>query len=305
MPPLDEYAVRPQQIETGLVTLKKRQRNLMLLGITSSVFFIASVIGLFVQQDFVYGFFGLTTQVEQLHLPSSIDAQLANFSQQPDYFVNLLSWFGWLFLKLFVAFIGSFLVIHFLRKIRFFYFRFQSFVLKFVGWIIAFIVLWSGLTYVQYDLKSEHYGEYQQLVRYDKNIQESEISHYLNESNVALPVKNYLLAQTALLHQPADRATAIPYVQALIKAEQHDPQFLSYGFKPEQLWSMQNQLFDKTITPMAQSVSKQVAQANVLSTVVYWVLWVAIGLFLTMSALLFILSSHLKSRIQRIGQHLS
>ncbi|RKG50206.1 hypothetical protein D7V64_12935 [Acinetobacter cumulans] len=305
MPPLDEYAVRPQQIETGLVTLKKRQRNLMLLGITSSVFFIASVIGLFVQQDFVYGFFGLTTQVEQLHLPSSIDAQLANFSQQPDYFVNLLSWFGWLFLKLFVAFIGSFLVIHFLRKIRFFYVRFQSFVLKFVGWLIAFIVLWSGLTYVQYDLKSEHYGEYQQLVRYDKNIQESEISHYLNESNVALPVKNYLLAQTALLHQPADRATAIPYVQALIKAEQHDPQFLSYGFKPEQLWSMQNQLFDKTITPMAQSVSKQVAQANVLSTVVYWVLWATIGLFFIMSALLFILSSHLKSRIQRIGQHLS
>lgn len=99
MPPLDEYAVRPQQIEAGLVTLKKRQRNVVLLGITTSVFLIASVIGLFVQQDFVYGFFGLTTQVEQLHLPSSIDAQLMAVGQQPDYFVNLLAWFGWLFSK--------------------------------------------------------------------------------------------------------------------------------------------------------------------------------------------------------------
>jgi hypothetical protein len=305
MPPLDEYAVRPQQIEAGLVTLKKRQRNVVLLGITTSVFLIASVIGLFVQQDFVYGFFGLTTQVEQLHLPSSIDAQLMDFGQQPDYFVNLLSWFGWLFLKLFVAFIGSFFVIHLLRKIRFFQIRFQSFVLKFVGWIIAFIVLWGGLTYVQYDLKSDHAGEYQQLVHYDKNIQESEISHYLKASEIATPVKNYLLAQTALLHQPADRATAIPYVQALIQAEQQDPQFLSYGFKPEQLWSMQNQLFDKTITPMAQSVSQQVAQAKVLSTVVYWALLFAIALFLVMSLLLFVLSSNLKNRIQRIGQHLS
>ena len=69
MPPLDEYAVKPQDIKQGVVALKKRQRNLMLLGLTTSTIFIASLISLFFQQELVYGFFGLSTQVQQLHLP--------------------------------------------------------------------------------------------------------------------------------------------------------------------------------------------------------------------------------------------
>lgn len=304
MPPLDEYAVQPQQLETGLKTLKRRQRNLMLLGITSSIVLTASIIGLFVQQDFVYSFFGLTAQVEQLHMPSSVDGGLASLSQQSDYFINLLSWFGWLFLKLFASFFGAFIAVHLLKKIRFFYVRFQSFVLKFVSWLISFMLIWGSLTYVQYDWNHDRNAEFQQLVQYDKNIQESEISHYLDESDLAQPIQNYLLAQTALLHHPADRAAAIPYVQALIKAEKNDPQFLDYGFKPEQLWTMQNQLFQKTITPMAQSVSKQAAQAELLNGALRWVLWAVIAFSAILSLCLFALASQIKKRTIRIEQRI-
>lgn len=304
MPPLDEYAVNPQQLESGLKILKNRQRNLMLLGITSSVVLISSVIGLFVQQDFVYSFFGLTTQVQQLHMPSSVDANLASLGHQSDYFVNLLSWFGWLFLKLFASFIGAFITVYLLRKIKFFAIRFQSFILKFVGWLIAFIVIWSGLTYAQYDLRNDQYQEYQQIVQYDKNIQDSEIARYLADAQLAAPVKSYLLAQTALLHRPADRAAAIPQVQALIHAEKNDPKFLTYGFKPEQLWTMQNQLFNQTLTPMAKSVSKQVAQAELLNRAVYWVLLFIITLTAFVSMLMFMLASRLKNRTIRIEQRI-
>ena len=155
MPPLDEYAVNPQQIESGVVALKKRQRNVMLLCISSTIIFLASVVALFLQHDFVYSFFGVTTEIKQLHMPISIDSHLAALGQHSDYFTSLLSWFGWLILKLFVSFVGAFFVIHFLKKIRFFYIRFQSFILKFVGWLIAFIVLWSGLTYLQ-SVSSSH-----------------------------------------------------------------------------------------------------------------------------------------------------
>ena len=64
MPPLDEYAVNPQEIKQGVVALKKRQRNLMLLGLTTSTVCIASVIGLFFQQELVYGVFGLSTRLQ-------------------------------------------------------------------------------------------------------------------------------------------------------------------------------------------------------------------------------------------------
>jgi hypothetical protein len=90
LPPLDEYAVNPQEIKQGVVALKKRQRNLMLLGLTTSTVCIASVIGLFFQQELVYGFFGLSTQLQQLHLPVSVDANLASIGDSPDYFFALI-----------------------------------------------------------------------------------------------------------------------------------------------------------------------------------------------------------------------
>ncbi|WP_166166778.1 hypothetical protein [Acinetobacter sp. SA01] len=304
MPPLDEYAVNSQQIENGVVMLKKRQRNVMLLAITSSTIFLASVVACFLQHDFVYSFFGITTELKQLHIPLSVDANLAELGQHRDYFSNLLSWFGWLILKMFVSFMGAFFVIHFLKKIRFFYVRFQSFILKFVGWIIAFIVLWSGLTYLQYDLNNEENDAYREVIQYDKNIQQSELAQYLQRSEVDEPVKAYLLAQTALLHQPVDKDAAIPQVLALVKAEKTDPDFFEYGFKPEQLWTMQHQLYGQSLTPMAKIVSRQVAQAEQMSSVVQILIIAAAILFGILSVILLLLSQHLKRRIFRVEQRM-
>ncbi|WP_180174478.1 hypothetical protein ABJ384_09270 [Acinetobacter sp. A1-4-2] len=304
MPPLDEYAVNSQQIETGVVMLKMRQRNVMLWAITSSTIFLASVVAFFLQHDFVYSFFGITTELKQLHIPLSVDANLAELGQHRDYFSNLLSWFGWLILKLFVSFMGAFFVIHFLKKIRFFYVRFQSFILKFVGWIIAFIMLWSGLTYLQYDLNNEENDAYREVIQYDKNIQQSELAQYLQRSEVDEPVKAYLLAQAALLHKPVDKDAAIPQVLALVKAEKTDPDFFEYGFKPEQLWTMQHQLYGQSLTPMAKIVSRQVAQAEQMSSVVQILIIAAAILFGILSAILLLLSQHLKRRIFRVEQRM-
>ena len=304
MPPLDEYAVNPQQIESGVVALKKRQRNVMLLCISSTTIFLASVVALFLQHDFVYSFFGVTTELKQLHMPISIDTHLAALGQHSDYFTSLLSWFGWLILKLFVSFVGAFFVIHFLKKIRFFHIRFQSFILKFVGWLIALIVLWSGLTYLQYDLKHDENDAYAEAIQYDKNIQQSELAQYLQQADLDEPVKAYLLAQTALLHKPADKDAAIPQVLALVKAEKSDPHFIEYGFKPEQLWTMQHQLYGKTLTPMAESVSRQVDQAAQMSAFVKILIIAVLIVSAVLSLILFFLAQHLKGRALRVEQRL-
>jgi hypothetical protein len=237
-------------------------------------------------------------------MPISIDSHLAALGQHSDYFTSLLSWFGWLILKLFVSFVGAFFVIHFLKKIRFFYIRFQSFILKFVGWLIALIVLWSGLTYLQYDLKHDENDAYAEAIQYDKNIQQSELAQYLQQADLDAPLKAYLLAQTALLHKPVDKDAAIPQVLALVKAEKSDPHFIEYGFKPEQLWTMQHQLYGKTLTPMAESVSRQVEQAAQMSAFVKILIIAIVIISAVLSLILFLLAQHLKGRALRVEQRL-
>lgn len=304
MPPLDEYAVNPQEIKQGVVALKKRQRNLMLLGLTTSTVCIASVIGLFFQQELVYGFFGLSTQLQQLHLPVSVDANLASIGDSPDYFFALLSWFGWLILKIFASFIGAFFLVGLLKKFRFFYVRFQSFILKFVGWLISFIVIWSGLTYWQYDLRNDREDVYQQVVYYDSNINDSEVARYLVDSDIASPVKSYLLAQTALLHKPVDLSAARPYVAQVVEAERQDNKFEQYGFKPEQIWTMQQQVYGKSLTPVAQSVDRQAQQAEQVSKITNVIIIGIVILFALLSLIIFVLANSIKGRSLRIEQRI-
>jgi len=302
--PLDEYAVNPQEIKQGVVALKKRQRNLMLLGLTTSTVCIASVIGLFFQQELVYGFFGLSTQLQQLHLPVSVDANLASIGDSPDYFFVLLSWFGWLILKIFASFIGAFFLVGLLKKFRFFYVRFQSFILKFVGWLISFIVIWSGLTYWQYDLRNDREDVYQQVVYYDSNINDSEVARYLVDSDIASPVKSYLLAQTALLHKPVDLSAARPYVAQVVEAERQDNKFEQYGFKPEQIWTMQQQVYGKSLTPVAQSVDRQAQQAEQVSKITNVIIIGIVILFALLSLIIFVLANSIKGRSLRIEQRI-
>ena len=304
MPPLDEYAVKPQDIKQGVIALKRRQRNLMLLGLTTSTVFIASLISLFFQQELVYGFFGLSTEVQQLHLPVSVDAALASIGDSPDYFFSLLSWIGWLIIKIFSSFIGAFIVISLMKKLRFFYVRFQSFVLKFVAWLIAFILIWSGLTYWQHDLRNDQDDAYQQVVYYDSNINDSEIARYLSDSEIAAPVKSYLLAQTALLHKPVDLSAARPYVAQVVEAEKKDAKFEQYGFKPEQIWTMQQQVYGKSLTPVAQSVERQAQQADEVTKIVNIVIIGIAILSALLSLILFLLAHSIKGRSLRIEQRI-
>jgi len=304
LPPLDEYAVKPQDIKQGVIALKRRQRNLMLLGLTTSTVFIASLISLFFQQELVYGFFGLSTEVQQLHLPVSVDAALASIGDSPDYFFSLLSWIGWLIIKIFSSFIGAFIVISLMKKLRFFYVRFQSFVLKFVAWLIAFILIWSGLTYWQHDLRNDEDDAYQQVVYYDSNINDSEIARYLADSEIAAPVKSYLLAQTALLHKPVDLSAARPYVAQVVEAEKKDAKFEQYGFKPEQIWTMQQQVYGKSLTPVAQSVERQAQQADEVTKIVNIVIIGIAILSALLSLILFLLAHSIKGRSLRIEQRI-
>ena len=219
---------------------------------------------------------------------------MASIGDSPDYFFALLSWFGWLILKIFASFIGAFFLVGLLKKFGFFYVRFQSFILKFVGWLISFIVIWSGLTYWQYDLRNDREDVYQQVVYYDSNINDSEVARYLVDSDIASPVKSYLLAQTALLHKPVDLSAARPYVAQVVEAERQDNKFEQYGFKPEQIWTMQQQVYGKSLTPLAQSVDRQAQQAEQVSKITNVIIIGIAILFTLLSLIIFVLANSIR-----------
>lgn len=304
MTTVEEHPVKAEQISSGLSVLKKRQTKLSVMGMLTGSMFIISFVAIFVQQDFVYSFFGLTPTVEQLHLPYSIDAMISEYANRPDYFFNLLSWVGWFILKVFVSMIGAFFGIGFLKKFSFFAIRFQSFVLKFVAWLIAIIVIWSGMTYVQYEMNDEDEQDHYELVHYKQHIQESEIAQILNEQGTNQTVQAYVLAQVALLNKPIDKTVATSYVAQLAQAERTQNNFIEYGFKPELLWTMQNQVYGQAMTPMAKSVEPKALKAEQLSTIVQMAL-IALSVFLVvLSSLFFWVSRRLKGRAVRIQQQI-
>ena len=300
----DEYAVNTANIQQGVRTLKRRQTHLMRWCIFATSLALVALVSYFFQQDILYSWFGISSEVKQLHIPVSADRTLMQFGQAPDYFFNLLSWFGWLLLKMTSAFIGAFFVIHFLKRIRFFAIRFQSFVLKFVGWIIAFICIWSALTYVQYDWNDEAADPYATAIEYKNSLHESELAQYLDQTELAPPVKAYVLAQIALLHAPADENAAIPYVLTLVEAEKNDPNFIQYGFSASQLWSMQQQLYGKAITPLAKSISPKIEQAQKWENVLQIIIISSFIVSSILSLILYLLSRYFSARTRRIEQNL-
>ena len=302
MSPIDDLSVQP--IDQRLDILKKRQRHLMIWFFLTSTFGVVIIASLFLQKEFIYRFFDLSVHVQALDLPYHVQ-ELVPFKQPVDYFFNLLSWFGWLFLKIFVSFIGAFLLVSWAKKLKFFQRRFQAWTQRILAWVIAFILLWSGLSYLQYDWKDETEQAYQQWMSYENNIVESQIAQDLKQANISSTEKAYVLAQVALLHQPVDRKTANVYVNQLIFAEKNNPvQFKEYDFKPEQLWVMQQQLYGKSITALTQPLDLRAQQAERVSQIVNVVLWGMILLVAALSAILYILAKHLKNRRVRITQKL-
>lgn len=302
MSPIDDLSVQP--IDQRLDILKKRQRHLMIWFFLTSTFGVVIIASLFLQKEFIYRFFDLSVHVQALDLPYHVQ-ELVPFKQPVDYFFNLLSWFGWLFLKILVSFIGAFLLVSWMKKFKFFQQRFQAWTQRILAWVISFILLWSGLSYIQYDWKDETKQAYQQWMSYENNIVESQIAQDLKQANISSTEKAYVLAQVALLHQPVDRKTANVYVNQLIFDEKNNPvQFKEYDFKPEQLWVMQQQLYGKSITALTQPLDLRAQQAERVSQIVNVVLWGMIFLVAALSAILYILAKHLKNRRVRITQKL-
>ena len=302
MSPINDFSVQP--IDQRLDALKKRQRHLMIWFVLACTLVVITVASLFLQKEFIYRFFDLSTHVQALDLPYHVQ-ELVPFKQPVDYFFNLLSWFGWLFLKILVSFIGAFLLVSWMKKFKFFQQRFQAWTQRILAWVISFILLWSGLSYIQYDWKDETKQAYQQWMSYENNIVESQIAQDLKQANISSTEKAYVLAQVALLHQPVDRKTANVYVNQLIFAEKNNPvQFKEYDFKPEQLWVMQQQLYGKSITALTQPLDLRAQQAERVSQIVNVVLWGMILLLAALSAILYILAKHLKNRRVRITQKL-
>lgn len=302
MSPINDFSVQP--IDQRLDALKKRQRHLMIWFVLACTLVVITVASLFLQKEFIYRFFDLSTHVQALDLPYHVQ-ELVPFKQPIDYFFNLLSWFGWLFLKILVSFIGAFLLLSWMKKFKFFQQRFQAWTQRILAWIIAFILLWSGLSYIQYDWKDETKQAYQQWMSYQNNIVESQIAQDLQQANISSTEKAYVLAQVALLHQPIDRKTANVYVNQLIVAEKNNPiQFKQYDFKPEQLWVMQQQLYGKSITSITQPLDLRAQQAERISQIVNVILLGLIVLVVALSTILYVLAKQLKNRHMRINQKL-
>ena len=300
----NEYLVAQTEIQKRLPELYKRNRILNLWGFLSTSVFIISVVSLFIHQDMIYGFMGMSETVQQLHLPHSLDEVVNVYQHQPDYFFNLISWLGWFILKVFSSVIGAFFIVHFLKKISFFYVRFQSFVLKFVGWLIAVILIWSSLTYVQYDLNDESLEQQYQLSHYDKSIHESQIAVIMTEQQVDPIIQAYVLAQVALMHKPEDTKLATAYLARLAQAERNEKQFVEYGFNAEQLWSMQQQVYGQSITPWAKAIDPRANQARQISEVVKMMFMLLSAIMLLAMFIFFGLARSFKSRIQTITQRL-
>ncbi|WP_256414878.1 hypothetical protein [Acinetobacter sp. 5862] len=302
MSPINDFSVQP--IDQRLDALNKRQRHLMFWFVLACTLVVITVASLFLQKEFIYRFFDLSTHVQALDLPYHVQ-ELVPFKQPVDYFFNLLSWFGWLFLKILVSFIGAFLLLSWMKKFKFFQQRFQAWTQRVLAWIIVFILLWSGLSYIQYDWKDETKQAYQQWMSYQNNIVESQIAQDLQQANISSTEKAYVLAQVALLHQPIDRKTANVYVNQLIVAEKNNPiQFKQYDFKPEQLWVMQQQLYGKSITSITQPLDLRAQQAERISQIVNVILLGLIVLVVALSTILYVLAKQLKNRHMRINQKL-
>lgn len=302
MSPIDDFSVQP--IDQRLDVLKKRQRHLMIWFILTCTLVVVTVASLVWQKEFIYRFFDLSTHVQALDLPYHVQ-ELVPFKQPVDYFFNLLSWFGWLFLKIFVSLIGAFVLVGWVKKFKFFQQRFQAWSQRILAWVIAFILLWSGLSYLQYNWKDETEQAYQQWMSYQNNIIESQIAQDLQQANISANEKAYVLAQVALLHQPVDRNTANIYVNQLISAEKSNPvQFKQYDFKPEQLWVMQQQLYGKSITSITQPLDIRAQQAERISQIVKVILSGLMIVAVALSTVLYVLAKNFKNRRVRIIQKL-
>lgn len=291
-----------KDVNLSLTALLRRQRRLYLLALVSLSLMVLALFLTVIQQQLVLSFWDLSRSVEQLHIPATVDLTSFQSRELPHYFERFLSWLGWLFVKVIAVLIGGFLLIRLLKHFGYFQRRFKSLVLKFVAWLICCILIWSSLSYIQYRLNATEQQSYYMLLSYDHNIQESVMAQQLAHGRELEAVKAYLLAQTALLHDPVDKAAAQTYMQQLLLSEQSQPYFASYGFKPEQLWAIQQQLYGKSISPTAQQLDIYALKAEKVSIVVKWLLYAFAVVALISAMLSYLFARNIQQRCLRIQQ---
>lgn len=291
-----------KDVNQSLTILQRRQRNLYIVaGVSISLMVVALFLAV-IQQQLVLSFWDLSRSVQQLHIPASVDLTSFQSRELPHYLERFLSWLGWLFFKVLAVLIGGFLLIRLLKHFGYFQRRFKSLVLKFVAWLISCILIWSSLSYVQYKLTATEQQSYHMLLSYDQNIQDSVMAQQLAQGRELEAVKAYLLIQTALLHDPVDKAAAQSYMQQLLVSEQTQPYFASYGFKPEQLWAMQQQLYGKSVSPIAQQLDIKAVKAGKISQVVQVLLYLFALLALVIALFSYLLARNIQQRRIRIQQ---
>ena len=98
---------------------------------------------------------------------------------------------------------------------------------------------------------------------------------------------------------------ALAYLSKLAKIEKNDTsQMVTYGFKPEQLWMMQHQIYGKAVTPFAETVQNQVNEANRIVQIMQLILIALIISFAVLMMIFYLLNWRLSKRLGRIEQQL-
>ncbi|WP_374297408.1 hypothetical protein [Acinetobacter sp.] len=295
------------EFEQGLVQLKARRNKMRASMMLSLLLGIMALVALYFNQQLVYAIFEISPTLQQLHVPFSAQSVQDRIGGQNDYFSHLIQWILWLGLKLSMSFVGAILLIFYAKKLSFFKQKFKGFVQTTLAFVISFILLWAGLSFAQYEWVGDdpQQEQYLKAVEYQTNIQQSDVYRYIQQSKIDEPVADYLLAQTAILHRPIDREVALAYLSKLAKVEQNDAsQMVANGFKPEQLWMMQHQIYGKAVTPFAETVQTQVNEANRIVQIMRLILIALIISFAVLMVIFYLLNWRLSKRLERIEQQL-
>lgn len=283
-----------------LKKLKRRQNRSFWIMLSTVLLLLLSIAAVFFQQDMVYAFFDLSPQLNQLHLPLSVEVSLSNFAAAEDYFSRLMTWTGWLLLKIVLGIVSATVFMRLIRAQLVGIKRFKRYLTKLMLWCLAFVMVFSGLSLWQQQ-RAQHMAQpYQQLMAYDQQILDSPLAQYLSKSQQSDAMQAYLLAQTALLHQPRDRNAAQYYADRLLQAEKSGVDFNALGIDGQTLWSIQHQVYGKSLTPMAEQVEKQVQQAQRVSVVVARSLYILIAIFTLILIISYLLSRTLIQRHERV-----
>lgn len=303
----DIAPVELTQLKQGLTQLELRRRHMRMYMWLSAILTFVTLVTIFFNQKLVYAFFDIYTVIPQLHVPFTAHSINEYIGHSPNVFGEFFSWVFWLVLNSIISVIAASILIHYARKLSFFKQRLAHFLKRSLIWLLSVVVIWIGLTSVQAVIRADQaeHEQYSEFIAYNSQIEQSKIYQYLQDSTIDNTVKNYLLAQTVLLHQPDDKDTALAYTAKLVQAEKQDRHFIEYGFKPEQLWTMQHQVYGKAVTPLAQSIQTKVSNAQQLAGYSQWLLIGILAVSASFSLIFYLLTAQFNRRIDRISNRLN